>query len=110
MNEQVLESLDEQPKRKTCKAMQGLLAEGKEIMEDQEDSSALDAGLIAAAQKVEHYEIASYGTVRAWAEQMGHEEIVRLLGETLYEEKAANEKLTEIAETVANEKTPIGRE
>lgn len=100
---EVFSSLDEKAKSKTCKAMKGLVEEGAELMEELKGSSAMDAGLIAAAQKVEHYEIASYGTVRAWAEQMGHSEAVSLLDETLAEEEAANEKLTEIAESNANQ-------
>jgi ferritin-like metal-binding protein YciE len=99
---EVFETLNEKAKSKTCKAMKGLIEEGSELMEELKGSSAIDAGLIAAAQKVEHYEIASYGTVRAWAEQMGHTEAVELLGETLDEEKAADEKLTEIAQELAN--------
>jgi len=99
---EVFETLNEKVKSKTCKAMKGLVEEGSELMEELKGSSAIDAGLIAAAQKVEHYEIASYGTVRAWAEQMGHSEAVELLGETLDEEKAADEKLTEIARESAN--------
>jgi ferritin-like metal-binding protein YciE len=79
--------------------MKGLVEEGSELMQELKGSSAIDAGLIAAAQKVEHYEIASYGTVRAWAGQMGHDDAVKLLDETLAEEKAADEKLTEIAGT-----------
>jgi len=102
--EQVFESLDETLKKKTCKAMKGLLEEGDEILKEQKDSSALDAGIIAACQKVEHYEIASYGTVCAWAEQMGHDEALKLLRQTEEEESAADEKLTEIAETIANER------
>jgi len=99
---EVFTSLDEEIENKTCKAMQGLVEEGSEIMKEFKNSSALDAGLIAAAQKVEHYEIASYGTVSAWAEQMGHTAALGLLRQTLEEEKAADEKLTEIAETLAN--------
>lgn len=101
--EQVFASLDEPVKSKECKVMKGLLEEGKEMMEEHKDSVAIDAALIAAAQKVEHYEIASYGTVCAWAEKMGHDEAVELLNATLDEEKAADEKLTEIAESAANE-------
>jgi ferritin-like metal-binding protein YciE len=101
--EQVFMSLHEPVKSKPCKAMKGLLEEGQELMEELADSSALDAGLIAAAQKVEHYEIASYGTVCAWAEQMGHTHALELLQETLAEEEAADEKLTEIALNSANE-------
>lgn len=99
----VFQSLDEKPKSKECKAMKGLLEEGSEILEEQKGTSVLDAALIAAAQKVEHYEIASYGTVIAWAEQMGHSEAVHLLSETIEEEKAADSKLTEIAESSANQ-------
>jgi ferritin-like metal-binding protein YciE len=101
--EQVFTSLDERVESKECKAMKGLLEEGKELMEEMQDSSALDAALIAAAQKVEHYEIASYGTVCAWAQMMGHDDAVELLGATLEEEKAADEKLTAIAEGTVNE-------
>jgi len=102
--EQVAESLDETLKKKTCKAMKGLIEEADEIVKEQKDSSALDAGIIAACQKVEHYEIASYGTVCAWAEQMGHDEALKLLRQTEEEESTADEKLTEIAETIANER------
>ncbi len=102
--EQVAESLDETLKKKTCEAMKGLLKEGDEIVKEQKDSTALDAGIIAACQKVEHYEIASYGTVCAWAEQMGHDEALKLLRQTEEEESAADEKLTEIAENIANER------
>ena len=102
--QKVFESVDEKPKSKTCKAMKGLLEEGSELLQELKGKSSIDAGIIAAAQKVEHYEIASYGTVRAWAEQMGHSEAVELLQETLDEESAADEKLTEIAESLANAK------
>jgi ferritin-like metal-binding protein YciE len=102
--EQVAEHLDESIKRKTCQAMKGLVEEGEEIMKEQKDTSALDAALIAAAQKVEHYEIATYGTLVTWAEQMGHDEAVELLNETLDEEKNADEKLTSVAESIANER------
>jgi ferritin-like metal-binding protein YciE len=102
--EQVVETLNESLKRKTCQAMKGLVTEGEEIMREQKNSSALDAALIAAAQKVEHYEIASYGTLVAWAEQMGHNEAADLLGETLEEEKATDDRLTSIATTLANQK------
>ena len=102
--EQVFETLNESAKRKTCQAMKGLVTEGEEIMREQKDSSALDAALIAAAQKVEHYEIASYGTLVAWAEQMGHNEAAELLGETLEEEKMTDDRLTSIAESLANQR------
>lgn len=99
---QVFESVGAKAKSKTCQAMKGLIKEGSEIIDELEGKSTIDAGIIAAAQKVEHYEIASYGTVRAWAERLGHDDAVQLLDETLDEEKAADEKLTEIAESVAN--------
>jgi ferritin-like metal-binding protein YciE len=101
--EQVFSLLDQPVHSKECKAMKGLLEEGKDLMEEMKDSSALDAALIAAAQKVEHYEIASYGTVCAWAARMGHDEAVELLTATLEEEKATDELLTEIAESNVNE-------
>jgi ferritin-like metal-binding protein YciE len=100
--EQVFMALDEPVRSKECKAMKGLLEEGKEMMEEMAGSSALDAALIAAAQKVEHYEIASYGTVCAWATRMGHDEAVELLSATLQEEKTTDDILTEIAEFSVN--------
>jgi len=101
--EQVFASLDAPVKSKECKAMKGLLEEGEELMVEMKGSSALDAVLIAAAQKVEHYEIASYGTLCAWAEMMAHDEAYDLLNATLEEEKAADEMLTSIAEDTVNE-------
>jgi ferritin-like metal-binding protein YciE len=100
--ENVVRVLGESLKRKKCKGMEGLLEEGKEMMEEKADSPALDAALIAAAQKVEHYEIATYGTLCTWAELMGHREALNLLKQNLSEEEATDEKLTEIAESVAN--------
>jgi ferritin-like metal-binding protein YciE len=100
--EQVIETLGESLKRKTCKAMKGLIEEGSEMMQEKKNSPAIDAALIAAAQKVEHYEIASYGTLCAWARQMGHHDALELLHETLEEEKATDERLTRLAENVAN--------
>lgn len=102
--EQVFESLDETLRKKTCPAMKGLVQEGEEIVSDLKNSSALDAGIIAACQKVEHYELASYGTLATWAEQMGHDEAAKLLRQTEDEEAAADEKLTEVAETIANQR------
>jgi len=101
--DQVAKSLGESLKRKKCAAMEGLIEEGEEIIDEMEDSAALDAGLILAAQKVEHYEIASYGGLRAWAELMGHDEAAELLQETLDEEKETDEKLNQLAETAANQ-------
>ena len=100
--EELAQKMDESIKEKKCKAMEGLLKEGEEILEENEDSPALDAALIAAAQKVEHYEIASYGTLCAWAKLLGHQDALDLLQETMDEEEAADKKLTTIAETVAN--------
>ncbi|HEV2329662.1 MAG TPA: ferritin-like domain-containing protein [Verrucomicrobiae bacterium] len=102
--EKAFQSLGEELKNKTCAAMEGLVEEASELLEEQKGKSSLDAAIIAAAQKVEHYEIASYRTVEAWAERMGHEEAVELLNATLEEESAADEKLTEVAEYLANEK------
>ena len=100
--EQVFDSLGETAKRKKCKGMQGLLDEGEELMKEMKGTGALDASLIASAQKVEHYEIASYGAICAWAKEMGRDEEARLLHENLEEEKAADTKLTGIAESSAN--------
>ena len=100
--DQVFESLDESMKRKTCKAMQGLIEEGTEIMQEHKGSPAIDAALIAAAQKIEHYEIATYGTLCTWAEQMGHQDALDLLKQTIDEEETTDERLTELAETLAN--------
>jgi len=102
--EQAAKSIDETIKRKTCAAMKGLIEEADEIMKEKKNSSALDAAIVAAAQKVEHYEIASYGALVAWAQQMGHHEAVEVLEETLGEEKAADAKLTSVAESIANQK------
>jgi len=102
--EQVFKSLDEKTKTKPCKGMKGILDEGDEMVKEMQGTAALDAAVIAAGQKVEHYEIASYGTLVAWAEQMNHSEAAQLLKENLQEEKAADEKLTDIARAVANAK------
>ncbi len=85
-----------------CKAMEGLITEGSELISEDADETVRDAGLIGAAQRVEHYEIAGYGTARALAECLGYDEAVKLLSETLEEEKAADEKLTELAESTIN--------
>jgi ferritin-like metal-binding protein YciE len=96
--EQVFEAFEQPAKGKKCKAMQGLVEEGSELIEEEMG----DAALICAAQKVEHYEIASYGSLRAWAALLEEEEAADLLEETLEEEKAADEKLNEIAEATIN--------
>jgi ferritin-like metal-binding protein YciE len=100
--EQMFEAMGLPAKGKKCPAIDGILEEGKEIMDEFADDAALDAGLVAAAQKVEHYEIASYGSMVAWAEQLGLDDVLSLLNETLEEEKATDEKLSEIAESVVN--------
>jgi ferritin-like metal-binding protein YciE len=101
--EQACDMLGVRPKGKKCAGMEGLVHEGKEIMEEDAEPSVLDAGLIAAAQKVEHYEMASYGCARTWARQLGQEGIAALLDETFEEEKATDEKLTQLAEQLVNE-------
>jgi ferritin-like metal-binding protein YciE len=95
--EKIFEQLDESPKGKKCKAMEGLIEEGKELMEEDAEPEVLDAGLIGAAQKVEHYEIAGYGTVRTYAQMLGNAEAARLLQKTLDEEGMTDKKLTELA-------------
>jgi len=98
--EEVFEALGEKAKGKKCKGMRGLVAEGKEMMEGDFDGEAKDAALISAAQRVEHYEIAAYGTVRTYAELLGEQEAASLLEQTLQEEKETDEKLTELAEAI----------
>jgi len=98
--EQIFDQLNESPKGKTCEGMKGLLKEGDERMGEKGEPGVLDAGIIADAQRVEHYEIAAYGSARTYAELLGEGDIVRLLSETLDEEKAADTKLTEIAKKV----------
>ena len=100
--EQVFESLDNPARGKTCEAILGILDEGKEIMDDYKGTEALDAGLVSAAQAVEHYEIARYGTLKQWAQQLGMKDAVRLLDQTLQEEKKTDEALTSLAEGVVN--------
>ena len=102
--EKIFESLDEKAEGVKCEAMAGILEEGKSIIEDtQKDSMTRDAGLILGAQKAEHYEIASYGTLRVFAKHMGHAEAERLLTEILDNEKATNAALTGLAEKFINE-------
>ena len=100
--EQVFELLGKPARGKTCDAILGILEEGKSIMEDFKGMSALDAGLISAAQAVEHYEIARYGTLKSWAQQLGKSDIVALLDATLKEEMATDKKLTQLGESQAN--------
>src|SRR6202051_2535169 len=100
--EQVFELIDKPARAKTCDAIQGILDEGKEIMEEYKGSEGLDAGMLAAAQAVEHYEIARYGTLKQWAQQLGLKDAVRLLDETLQEERKTDESLTSLAEAEVN--------
>ena len=101
--ENVFEEIEETARGKTCDAIMGIIEEGQEIMKEYKDKPALDAGLIAAAQAVEHYEISRYGTLKTWASELGLSESVRLLDETLAEEKKTDEALTELAESGVNQ-------
>jgi ferritin-like metal-binding protein YciE len=100
--EQIFELLDVPARGKTCDAIQGILEEGKEIMEEYKNCAALDAGLLAAAQAVEHYEISRYGTLKQWAQQLGMKDAVRLLDQTLQQEKKTDESLTTLADAAVN--------
>jgi ferritin-like metal-binding protein YciE len=104
--EQVFEYLELKPRSKHCAAMEGLLEEGGEIVEEDAEPEAKDALLIAAAQKVEHYEIATYGTLCAWADQLGFTEARKLLDKNLVEEKQTDEKLTKLSQTVNRSAVP----
>lgn len=106
--ERVFQELDTAPRAKHCKGMEGLLEEGKEVLEFDTDAAVKDAGLIGAAQKVEHYEIAGYGTLIALANQMGHTTVAEILSETLEEEKQADALLTQIAENAVNPEAETG--
>lgn len=100
--EQIAQMLDVDPDEVTCKAMKGLIKEAEEVIDEGRDPAVTDAGLIGAAQKVEHYEMAGYGTARTHAQNLGLTEIARILQQTLDEEGAANKKLTELAEGKAH--------
>lgn len=100
--EQVFEELDEKPRGKTCRAMKGLVEEGSEILQQDGEESVLDAGIIVAAQKVEHYEIAGYGSVRTFAHLLGQNKAAELLQTTLNEEAETNEVLNRLAENIVN--------
>lgn len=100
--ETIFEKLGTSPKGKKCKAMEGLIEEGKETISEDGDPSIKDAALIAAAQRVEHYEMAGYGCARTYARLLGHDDAADLLQETLDEEGSADKKLTKLAETVIN--------
>jgi ferritin-like metal-binding protein YciE len=100
--EEIFELIDKPARGKTCYGIQGILEEGKEVMDEFKGSEALDAGMVAAAQAVEHYEIARYGALKEWANQLGMKDAVRLLDETLQEEKKTDEALTSLAEAGVN--------
>jgi ferritin-like metal-binding protein YciE len=100
--ERVFELMEKPARGKTCEAIQGLVEEAKEVMSDFKNSDALDAGLLSSAQAVEHYEISRYGTMKAWASQLGMREAAQLLDATLREEKRTDELLSKIAESAVN--------
>ena len=102
--EQIFEKLGKRARGEPCEAIEGLIEEGKEIMDEVQDAEILDAGLIAAAQAVEHYEIARYGTLAAWAKQLGQKEVAELLSQTLAEEKKTDELLNRLAEGRINKR------
>jgi ferritin-like metal-binding protein YciE len=102
--EQVFEIIGKRPQGKTCPAIDGILEEGEEVLEEYKGSTALDAGLVAAAQAVEHYEITRYGTLKRWAQVLGMKDAVKLLDQTLQEESKTDESLTMLADAQANEK------
>lgn len=101
--EEVFGALGEKPRGKHCDGMAGIIEEGKSAMEEDFDDSTMDAALIASAQRVEHYEMAAYGTLVAWSKALGHQEALELLEETLEEEKTADAKLTQLAEGGINQ-------
>lgn len=105
--DKVFAAIGKEPHGKTCDAIVGITDEGAEIMDDYKDSPALDAGLLAAAQAVEHYEISRYGTLKTWASELGLKDAVRLLDQTLQEEKKTDETLTTIAEQVVNREAEV---
>jgi ferritin-like metal-binding protein YciE len=108
--EQIFEALGESPKGKKCAGMEGLVEEGSEVIDEDFEDSVKDAALIGAAQRVEHYEIAAYGTVRTFAETLGETEHVSLLNETLEEEKETDKKLTELASQINQQALDEGEE
>jgi ferritin-like metal-binding protein YciE len=108
--EQIFAELDESPKGKTCHGMKGLIEEGSEILKEEGEDSVLDAGIIVAAQKVEHYEMAAYGSARTFARLLGQEKAAELLQTTLEEESETNESLNQLAENMVNPEALIGTE
>ena len=106
--EQIFALFEETPRGKNCPAILGIIEEGKEVMDEYKGSSALDAGLVAAAQAVEHYEITRYGTMIAWAKELGLDEAAQLLKATLAEEEATDEALTQLAKSAINQQGGSG--
>ena len=107
--EQAFDLLDEPVKTKVCAGLQGIIEEGSETIKENARGAALDAGIIAGGQRAEHYEVAAYGTLMAWAKALGHDDIAALLSDTLQEEKAADEKLSELAEAGINDAAKSGK-
>jgi ferritin-like metal-binding protein YciE len=108
--QQILEGLGESAKGKKCKGMQGIIAEGKEIMDEDFEGAVMDAGIISAAQRVEHYEIGAYGCVREYAQLLNDNQAVSLLEQTLEEEKATDKKLTELSQTINRQAAGVAAE
>jgi ferritin-like metal-binding protein YciE len=102
--QQVFDLVGKRAQGKTCEAIQGIIAEGEEIIDEFKGSPAIDAGLISSAQAVEHYEIARYGTLKTWAQTLGKKDVVALLDKTLQEEAATDKTLSKLAMTAANQK------
>jgi ferritin-like metal-binding protein YciE len=102
--EQIFEMLGKPARGEPCEAIQGIIEESKEVMDEAADGEVRDAGIVASAQAVEHYEIARYGTLRAWAKQLGMNDAVKLIEQTLEEEKKADQLLTKVAERAVNQK------
>lgn len=105
--QQVFELIGKRAQGKTCEAIQGIIAEGEDIMDEFKHTAAIDAGLISAAQAVEHYEIARYGTLKTWAQMLGHKDAMNLLDQTLREETQTDELLTKLAVSAANQKAKV---
>jgi ferritin-like metal-binding protein YciE len=106
--EQIFDRIASKAKAKKCEAMEGLIEEGQDLIDSGAPSEVIDAGLICAGQKVEHYEIASYGTLVTWARQLGHYDCADILKQTLEEEKATDERLTNLAESHINQQAAVG--
>ncbi len=106
--DQIFEEIGKSPRGKKCKAMEGLVEEGKEVMQEDMEAEVMDAALIASAQRIEHYEMAGYGTCRTWAQTLGEKNQAKLLQQTLDEERLTDEKLTQLAESTINVEAMAG--